>query len=374
MIQRILEKQLDERLMQGKTLILLGARQTGKTTIIKNILKKNESPASYYNADNPSIREQWQNASLSFIKQLIGQDKLIVIDEAQRIKNIGITLKLIHDEIPNIQVIASGSSSFDLSNEISEPLTGRNREFMLYPLSWNELVGHFGFSQSLENLPQRLIFGSYPEVVTKPGEEIEILNDLSGDYLYRDLLSFKGIRKPEQLQKLLQALALQVGSEVSYNGLSRLLEIDKNTVMNYLDILEKAFIIFRLSSYSNNPRNEISNGKKVFFYDNGIRNALIQSFNSINLRQDIGALWENYIIAERVKKNAIERNWAKLYFWRNQSKQEIDLIEEKSGQLSAIEIKWSTKSKVKFPLSFRNQYPNAVLSKINPDNFYEALS
>ena len=290
-IPRLLLPTLRDRMFQGKAIILLGARQTGKTSLVRRLIREWPDDSVFLNADRPEVRRQLGDASVAGLRQLAGNARVVVIDEAQRIKNIGLTLKLFTDELPQIQVVATGSSAFELANEINEPLTGRKWEYFLYPIAWSELVAATSAIEAREQLDTRLIYGMYPDIINQVGHEREVLLSLSGSYLYKDVFEFRGVRKPEMLWQLLQALALQLGAEVSYNELSQLLGVDKNTVSNYLDLLEKSYIVFRLMPLSRNLRNEISSNRKVYFYDNGIRNAVLENFTSPALRQDIGALW-----------------------------------------------------------------------------------
>lgn len=260
-----------------------------------------------------------------------------------------------------------------MSNEINEPLTGRKWEYTLYPISWNELQDHFGYLKSLQQTEQHIIFGMYPDVINNPGDEKQILRQLSGSYLYKDLLAYKGIRRPELLEKLLRALALQLGSEVSYNELSNLLQVDKATISSYIQLLEKTFVVFRLQAFSRNLRNEIKTSRKIFFFDNGIRNAIISNFNPIGLRQDIGALWENFLISERMKYLHYNQISANTFFWRTKQQQEIDYIEERGGKIYAYEFKWRSTKKIKIPASFAQNY-QPEFQVINQDNFQDFLT
>ena len=342
MINRALIKIIQENMFSGKAILILGARQTGKTTLIKEIQKLYKEPSIYLNCDEPIVHSRLTDVNTALWKQIIGNNKILFIDEAQRIKNIGIKLKLVTDNIKNVQLVVTGSSSFDLANEIKEPLTGRKWEYFLFPISWGELKNHQDFFERTGQLEQRLIYGMYPELITSPGQEIKILNALSGSMLYKDLLSYRGIRKPDLLENLLRALALQVGQEVSFNELSSLLQVDKNTVITYINLLEQAYIIFRLQPLSRNLRNEISTSRKIYFYDNGIRNSLIANFNPLNLRNDVGALWENFLVSERIKYNHYNNNYLNIYFWRTHNRQEIDFIEEYGGKMYAYEFKWGS--------------------------------
>ena len=372
MIKRKLETVIRNRLDGKKAIIVLGPRQSGKTTLIETILSDKKNYL-LLDCDDPLIRDQLQNANTEKLKQITGSYETVFIDEAQRVKNIGLSLKIIVDRIKNVQLLVSGSSSFELANEINEPLTGRKWEYTLYPLSWDEIQDHFGYLQSMQQLEQRVVFGMYPEVVSNPGDEEEILKQISGSYLFKDLLAYEGIRRPELLEKLLQALALQVGSQVSYNELSNLLHADKATVSNYIQLLEKAFVIFRLQSFSRNLRNEIKTSRKIYFYDNGIRNAIISNYNPLYLRQDTGALWENFLISERMKFLHYNRISANTYFWRSKQQQEIDYIEERGGKIYAYEFKWGHIKKKRIPTSFKDEYQPEVLF-VNRDNFQDFLT
>jgi hypothetical protein len=374
MIQRTLEDIITQKIGKGKAIIILGARQTGKTTLIKEIIKKSQKEILFLNADLPLVQQQLEVVSVTSLKQLFGKAKMVFIDEAQRIHNIGITLKIIVDEISEVQLIVTGSSAFELSNNINEPLTGRKFEYNLYPISWNELVDHLNYIESLSQLTQRMLFGMYPDVLNNLGLEKEILFNLTESYLYKDIIAFQKIRKPEFVQKLLQALAFQVGSEVSYNELSNLLQIDRKTIIHYIDLLEKAYVIFRLPSFSRNLRNELSSKIKIYFFDTGIRNALINDFRPIEMRTDKGALWENFLISERIKLNHYNLKRVNCYFWRTHQKQEIDYIEEADGCLEAFEFKWSPKTRIKIPKTFAESYNVTKLELIHSENFHQFLS
>ncbi|MFH1504806.1 MAG: ATP-binding protein [Candidatus Omnitrophota bacterium] len=372
-IERTIKKSIENKLFKGKAIIIYGARQVGKTTLIKEIQKKYSDISIYLNCDEPDIREAFTNTTSTEIKAFIGDKKLIFLDEAQRIKNIGIALKLIIDNFPAIQVVATGSSSFDLSNQIKEPLTGRKWEFHLYPFSVEELRQKYSELEIQRLLEERIIFGMYPEVAQKGNNEAkDLLKSLAQSYLYKDVLQYQSIKSPEVLEKLLQALALQIGSEVSYNELANIVGADKKTVANYIQILEKAFIIFRLKPFSRNLRKELTKLRKIYFFDTGIRNALINNFNPFQLRQDIGALWENFIISERIKSNHNKGKNFNLYFWRTHQQQEIDYIEETEGKLFGFEFKWKTGS-FRPPKVFLDTYPNSEVKLINNKNFIKFI-
>lgn len=371
MIDRKLRESIKNRLFQGKAIVLTGARQTGKTTLIHQILS-DQNEISHLNCDEPLVRDTLTDANLSELKRVVGKNKIVFIDEAQRVKNIGLTLKLIIDHINKVQLIVTGSSSLELANEVNEPLTGRKWEYQLFPISWGEYVEYRGYLEAKSELEQRIIYGMYPDVINYPGDEYEVLTQLSDSYLYKDLLSFKGIRKPDLLEKLLQALALQIGNEVSYNELSKVLQVDKNTVARYIDLLEKTFVIFSIPSFSRNMRKEISKGKKIYFHDCGVRNAIISNFNSLELRTDRGALWENFLIAERLKVLSYFRRRARMHFWRTTEQREIDYVETETGSVKAWEMKWNPKAKIQTVSSFEETY-GATLKVITPDNFHEFL-
>lgn len=370
-IERSLYKVLQKKLFKGKTIVLTGPRQTGKTTLINNLVKEQEKHL-FLDGDDLLIRQTLENINTQELKQVIGNYKIIFIDEAQRINGIGLTAKIINDQFKDVQLILSGSSSFDLNNKINEPLTGRKWEYNLYPISWSEFQNHFDYITAKQQLNTRLIYGMYPDVINNIGNEKEVLTNLTNSYLYKDVFMLSNIKKPDILEKLVQALAYQIGSEVSYNELANLLKINKETVSSYIQILEKAFIVFRVNAYSKNLRNEIKFNKKIYFYDNGIRNAVINSFNDIELRNDKGALWENFLISERIKHLHYNKKYKKYYFWRTKQGQEIDWIEEKNEELSAYEFKWKKKKITRFPKKFITTY-NATTKIIDTDNFTEFL-
>jgi uncharacterized protein len=372
MIERQLRKIIEQKFNTGKAIVVLGPRQTGKTTLIESILSGKEN-FLILNCDDPFIRTQLGDANTETLKQIIGQNKIVFIDEAQRVRNIGLILKLITDSIKGIHLLVSGSSALELANEINEPLTGRKWEYFLYPVSWLELQNHAGYISSMQQLEQRIVYGMYPEVINGRGNVTEILKEITGSYLYKDLLSYRGIRKPEILEKLLKALAFQIGNQVSYNELARTVQVDKNTINTYIDLLEKAFVIFRLQPLSRNLRNEISTSRKIYFYDTGIRNSIINNLNPFEYRNDVGVLWENFIISERIKYNSYNSIYVKIYFWRSHQNQEIDYIEERNGKFYAYEIKWNDKKTKKFPAYFIQSYPDSETQIINNQNFLPFL-
>ena len=368
MIKRTIQKSIEGCFFKAKAVIIYGARRVGKTTLIKEIEKKYAEQSLYINCDEPDYRENLTNVTSAELREVIGRRKVIFIDEAQRVKNIGITLKLMVDNFPDIQVVATGSSSLDLSNEIVEPLTGRTYEFQLFPFSFEELQQKYSMTDIKRGLEKRIILGMYPEIVEKPDEAPSLLKSLATSYLYKDVLQYQNIRRPELLEKLLIALALQVGNEVSYNELANTLNVTKDTIANYIRLLEQAFVIFRLSPFSRNLRNELVKMRKIYFYDTGIRNALINNLNALPLRQDVGPLWENFMISERKKRNSNMGISINSYFWRTHKQQEIDYLEERDGVLSAYEFKWQ-KSKARVPKAFRDAYPDCPVDFITRENF-----
>lgn len=366
MIQRHIRSHIESRMFKGKAIVVLGPRQSGKTTLIMDLLKSYPSEYIIFNGDEPDIRNLFFEVSSTRLKSIIGNKRIVFIDEAQRIPEIGLGIKLVVDNYPQIQVLVTGSSALELSGQIKEPLTGRKYEYNLYPLSYQELMLHHGRLEEDRMLEQRLIFGAYPELINKPGEEVEILNLLADSYLFKDLLTLEQIKKAPLLEKIVRALALQVGREVSYTEISQLVRADRQTVEKYIDLMEKAFIIHRLPALKRNLRNEIKNCVKIYFWDNGILNAMIGNYNTINSRSDIGALWENYAISERRKYLANNHIYARSWFWRTSLKQEIDYIEELGASFSAYELKWNPTRKAKLSKSFIENYPIAVTATISP--------
>jgi predicted AAA+ superfamily ATPase len=332
-------------------------------------------PKSYiwFNGDNPSDSALLENSSVERLKSMIGNKEIFIIDEAQEIKNIGKTIKLIIDYIINVCPIISGSSSFELSNELNEPLTGRKYEFQLFPLSFAEMVKNTDLKTELHQIENRLIFGSYPEIISKPGNEKELLPLLTSSYLYKDIFKFGNIRKPSELEKIVQLLAWQIGNEVNISEIAQSAGTTSDTVERYINILEKAFILFRLPAFARNIRNEIRKNKKVYFFDNGVRNSIIGNFSYLNNRNDVGALWENYLVSERIKRNSYSGYYGKCYFWRTQQQQEIDYLEEIDGKVSAYEFKWNPKKSVRFPKTFIKNYSIREAVVINQDNIESFL-
>lgn len=373
MIHRILEEKIQPLLGGNKAIIVMGARQVGKSTLLNELLGENKN-ALWLNGDDIDVQNLFHEMSSTRMRALLGNNKFLVIDEAQRIPNIGLRIKLVTDQVSDVQVIAIGSSSFELASKVNEPLTGRKREFKMFPLTFKEMVSHSNLLDELRMIPHRLVYGYYPEVVSNPGDEKNTLKELSDSYLYKDILSLDSISKPDKLVRLLKALALQIGSQISYNEIGNMISLDSKTVERYVDILEKSFIIFRLGSFSRNLRNELKASRKIYFWDLGIRNAIIGNLAQIENRTDAGELWENFAIAERLKQNAYQNSFAQSWFWRTQQQKEIDYIEEENGMIHAFEFKWNEhKARTKCPESFSTAYPDALFQVITPKNIEEFL-
>ena len=373
MVTRAITPSIQDRLRDEKAIILLGPRQVGKSTLLRQIAPEFRQRVLEWNGDDADVRSLLSSPTASLLKRYIGAAKTLVIDEAQRIENIGLCIKLIVDQISDVKVIATGSSAFDLANRINEPLTGRKWEYHLYPFSFAEMVNHHGLLEERRLLNYRLIYGYYPEIVNNPGEEEARLKQLVSSYLYKDILTWERIQKPDKMERLVQALAFQVGSEVSFNELGRLTGLDNETTEKYIDLLEKSFIIFRLGSLSRNLRNELKKSRKFYFYDNGLRNAVINQFSPATLRQDIGGLWENFVMSERVKYLTYQEINCNQYFWRTHAQQEVDYVEERNGKMQAYEIKWNVNTKVRFPKTFLDAYPGTETHILTPQNIEEFL-
>ena len=374
MISRIIESNISPLLGGKKAIIIMGARQVGKSTLLQQMLSQRDDVV-WMNGDDLDIQDLFANLTSTRLRAILGDKKFIVVDEAQRIADIGLRLKLITDQIPEVQVIATGSSSFELATKVNEPLTGRKREFKMFPLTFSEMVRHTQFLDEVRMIPHRMVYGYYPEVVSSPGAERAVLKELSDSYLYKDILSLDSISKPDKLVRLLKALALQIGSQVSYNELGTLIGLDSKTVERYVDILEKSFIVFRLGTFSRNQRNELKATRKIYFWDLGIRNAVIGNLAQVENRTDVGELWENFVIAERLKQNIYAGSFAQSYFWRTRQQHEIDYVEEVDGQLHAFEFKWNDrKAHCKCPYSFSTAYPDATFQVITPKNIEEFLN
>lgn len=369
MFKRILSQKIENKIGKGKAIIVTGARQVGKTTLIQSILS--DKRHLFLDCDDPAVKRSLTNPNTEELKWIIGTHTFVFVDEAQRIENIGITLKIIADQFREVQLFVSGSSSFELSDKTSEPLTGRKWEYELFPVNWEEFEEKQGYLVAGQQVENRVIYGMYPDVLNHPGEEYDVLKNLVNSYLYRDILAYSDIKKPAILDKLVLALALQVGNEVSYNELAQTVGIDKNTVSKYIDILEKGYVIFKLGSFSRNIRNEIKRNKKIYFYDNGIRNMIIGNFNPLENRVDKGALWENFLISERLKQNQYKNSMARMYFWRTTQQQEVDFVEQIADKIYGYEFKWITgKKKMRLPKTFVETY-NAESGIIDRKNFRE---
>lgn len=379
LIHRQLQSVIQDHLFRGKAILLIGARQVGKSTLFKQVLEalslqNSQAQILSLDCDDPEVRLMLDNPNLEQITRLVSNKRIVLIDEAQRILGIGLTLKMITDHFPEVQLLVTGSSSLLLQGQLNEPLTGRKFEYQLYPISTQELYNDGGLLRVNKTLETRLIYGSYPDIVCNAGDARDLLMNLSGSYMYQDLLSLEGIRKPALLEKLLVALALQVGSEVSYNELAQTIGTDSKTVEKYIDLLEKCYVVFRLSALSRNIRTELKKSRKIYFYDNGIRNALIHNFNPTGIRQDMGALWENFFISERVKFNHYNGRYVNMYFWRTTQQQEIDYVEETDGAMTAFEMKWNPKkANAVIPSTFLNAYPIKETITITPENYLTYL-
>lgn len=374
MIERILLQTLEKRVDYKKALILLGPRQTGKTTLAKALAARLQQPFEYFNGDSAITRSLWTTDQIAALQQSFGARKLVILDEAQRIERVGLICKQLIDNGLGIQFVLTGSSSLEIADKTQEPLTGRKWEYHLYPLSCAELMNHLGVPAFLQNMPQHLVYGMYPEVATNLPDAREILFNIANSYLYKDVLALVGLKRPMLLEKILRALAFQVGSEVSLNELASLVSADVKTVDHYIHLLEQVFVVFRLGTISRNERNEISTKKKIYFYDNGIRNAMIGNFSALSARVDAGVLWENFMISERRKWLDYHGFYGKTYFWRNKLQAEIDFVEEIDGKVFAYEFKWNPGAKVKFPSAFLERYKPAETKVIHPGNFWEWLS
>ena len=374
MVLRHLKDIILNYLFKNKTVIIYGARQVGKITLVGDLIKQLDAPALVMNGDDADIRDLFLSLNASKLKPVLGNYKIVVIDEAQRIMNAGLGIKIIHDNYKDIQLIITGSSSLELTEKIKEPLTGRKFEFFLHPLSFREMADHHGFLTEKRLLDHRLIFGYYPDVALNIGSEKRILKTLASDFLYKDILSIGKIKKPVLLDKILKALALQIGNEVSYNELAQLLDSDKETIEKYIDLLEKVYVIFRLPGLNRNIRNEIKKGRKIYFYDNGIRNAVLGNFLPPDSRSDTGALWENFMISERLKIISNNDEVPMTYFWRTTQQQEIDYIEEIQNKFYAYEFKWRSAKKPFLSKTFSNAYPVSEFKVITRDNFSDFLN
>ena len=374
-IKRYILPKIKQDLTPGKVVVIYGPRQTGKTTLLNEIKRASKEKMLFVSGEDRFVQEWLSSRSIAILKKYIGDCKILMIDEAQHINQIGLNLKLIVDHIENIKVIATGSSSFELANQIGEPLVGRKWQFDLFPIAQIELKEREDYLSTKENLPERLIFGSYPEIITTVGldKKKQLLNSIVDNYLFKDILALKELKRSQKLVDILKLLAFQIGKEVSVSELANNLNINFTTVERYLDLLTKIFIIIRVDGFSRNLRKEITKNSRYYFYDNGVRNALINNFNDLKTRNDVGQLWENYIILERLKKRSYTQIFANQYFWRTYDQKEIDLVEEREGKLYGYEIKWGDK-KIKEPKIWRETYPNAKYKVINQENYLDFIA
>jgi predicted AAA+ superfamily ATPase len=376
-IPRLLLSLLQESLLPGKVVALYGPRQVGKTTLVLDLIERSPYRARYISADELLYREALASQSRQTLGELLGDAELLVIDEAQRVPNIGLNLKILVDSFPHARILATGSASFDLANKISEPLTGRQLTFHLYPVSYPELSAAFGPLEARAQLERWLVWGGYPAIVTAETPQLRqrLLNELVGAYLYRDLLEWEGLRRADKIADLLRLLAFQIGQEVSVAELAASLALNRQTVERYLDLLEKVFVIFRVGGFSRNLRKEVTKNARYYFYDNGVRNSLIQNFNPLHLRNDVGQLWENFLVVERRKANQMRGRMVNTYFWRTYDQKEIDYLEESGGRLEGYEFKWQeTALRRAVRDEFLRAYPDASLTVIHRENFTDFLS
>ncbi len=367
MIQRSFTTSIAERFYGGKAILLLGARQVGKTTFVKNLLDNARYDTLFLDCEDDFVANILSSPNMEEIKQIISKHNVIFIDEAQKVVGIGKTAKLIVDHFPQVQLILSGSSSFELINASAEPLTGRKYSYQIFPISFEEWENHIGYLKAEQDLNSRLVYGFYPDVLNHRDDQKTILKELSDSYLYRDVFVYGGIKKPDEIKKLLQAIAFQVGNEVSYTELAQMSGLDTKTVERYIVVLERTFILFRLQALSGNLRNEIKSKRKIYFYDNGIRNIVIGQLQPIEARNDVGALWENFLVSERQKQLSYTHSIAESYYWRTTQQQEVDYVEQIEGAYFAYEFKWNPKRKVKFSKTFTQVYGNntKVISREN---------
>jgi predicted AAA+ superfamily ATPase len=371
-IERSIKADIEKKLFSEKAIVVFGARQVGKTTLLHDLFDK-RNDVLWLNGDDAAAIALFEDVTAQKFNSVVGQNKILVVDEAQRIQNIGLKLKIIHDKLKSkFQIIATGSSSFDLANEINEPMTGRKWTYKMFPLSFAEMVRHTNLIEEQMNLENRLLYGYYPDVVNNPGEEQAILRELANDNLYKDIFKWENIKKPVVFEKLVRALALQIGSQVSINELSNLCNADNKTVERYIRLLEQSFVIFRLGSFSTNLRTELKSSAKYYFYDVGIRNAVIEAFETVGIRQDIGHLFENFIIAELAKKLMPCSVGSFGYFWRTTQQQEVDFVTMSGRNITAYEIKWNPGVKAHISKTFAEKY-NPSVKFINRENFYEVL-
>jgi uncharacterized protein len=376
LIQRTIQTAIETQLRSNKVLVLTGARRVGKTVLMNQIADGFSGTKLLLNGDDLTTADLLNDRRVASYGRWLGNTELLLIDEAQTVPEVGRALKLLIDSFPHLTIFVTGSSAFDLTNRTGEPLVGRQRAYSLYPLAQGELSATETYLDTRRRLDDRLVFGAYPDVVlmTDPAERIAYLNSMVSSYLLKDILLYEQIRNAHKMRQLLQLIAFQVGSEVSYDELSRQLQLDRNTIVRYLDLFTKVFILFRLGGYSGNLRKEVTKTAKWYFFDNGIRNALIGNFSLLSQRQDVGALWENYLVSERLKHNAYTNSLAQPYFWRTYDQQELDWLEVANGQLSAYEFKFSPTTRVRFPKGFTTAYPDATVQVVNPDNYLDFIT
>lgn len=375
-IERFLLPQIQDSIMPGKVTILYGPRQVGKTTLVNQFLTRTSLKTRLINADELVYREALSSQNKQILGDLLGDNELLIIDEAQRVVNIGLNLKILVDNFPHTAIIATGSASFDLASKIYEPLTGRTLTCYLYPVSYGEIRQTFGTFEARMQLERWMVWGGYPAIVTTESTTLRerLLGELVGSYLYRDILELNGVRRSEKVVDLLRLLAFQIGHEVSLAELASSLAINRETVERYLDLLEKVFVIFKVRGFSRNLRKEVTKNSRYYFYDNGVRNSLIQNFNPLALRNDIGQLWENYLLIERRKVNESTQRSANTYFWRTYDHKEIDYLEERGGKIYGYEFKWQGEMKKLTRQEFYKTYPNAELHTVTQENFEEFLT
>jgi predicted AAA+ superfamily ATPase len=368
MINRDLTQIVAELRKKGKAIVITGPRQVGKTTLLKSLFGSTKN-VLWLDGDDATIRERLKNAGTAFLKTLVGDNTIVVIDEAQRIHEVGLVGKQLVDQMPDVELFITGSSALELSGMTNEPMTGRKWSLQLYPLSFREMVRHQGLIDELSHLKQRLIYGYYPEIVVQSGREERRLKELSESYLYKDIYAIEKIQKPEKFERLLKLLAFQIGQQVSNHELAINTGLDVSTVERYVDLLEKAFVVFRVPSFQRNKRNELKKSRKIYFVDNGMRNAIIEQWSSVDMRADAGMLWENWVMSERRKLINNEQASVSAYFWRTTAQQEVDLIEESAAGLKAFEFKWNEKARGAVSTAFTSAYPEATTNLITPKNF-----
>ena len=373
-ISRLLLRQLQGAILPGKVIVLYGPRQVGKTTLVTDLLAETALCHTYINADELTYREALASQNKRTLSELLGGSRLLVIDEAQRVPDIGLNLKILVDNNPQAAIVATGSASFDLARKVSEPLTGRKLTLVLYPVSYPELVATLGSFEAHAQLERWLVWGGYPAIVTaEPSMRERLLAELVGSYLYRDILELDGVRRAEKLVDLLRLLAFQIGQDVSLSELAANLALSRQTVERYLDLLEKVFVIFKVGGLARNLRKEISKSARYYFWDNGVRNSLIRNFNPLSLRNDVGQLWENYLMVERQKANHYAGRLVNTYFWRTYDQKELDCVEERAGELAGYEFKWQGQARPAARREFMAAYLGATVATITPENFTDFL-